>query len=83
MATKMIFSAKHVNTKVVENFARFPKSIITQISEFVCGIYDQTTKLYRDKSKQDEMTWWKMARCKDATLKLNQEHDLNQQYDFY
>jgi hypothetical protein len=55
MATKMIFSETLMHTKVVGNFLIFLESIITQISEFVCGRYDQATNLDRDKSKQDEM----------------------------
>jgi hypothetical protein len=41
-----------MNTKVVENSVGFPESIRTQISEFVCGRYDQNTELDRDKSEK-------------------------------
>jgi hypothetical protein len=54
MTTKTIF-VKHQNTKVIDKFLRFPESIRTQESEFVCGRYDQNAKLDRDKSEQDEM----------------------------
>jgi hypothetical protein len=56
MTTKTIFSVKHLNMKVIENFLSFPESIRTQLFEFVCRRYDQNIKLHRDKSKQDEMT---------------------------
>jgi hypothetical protein len=45
-----------VNTKLIDNFLRFLESTRTQGSEFVCGIYDENTKLDIDKSEQDEMT---------------------------
>jgi hypothetical protein len=82
MTTKTFCSVKLVSTKVVENFVSFPERIRTQIFEFVCGGYDQNTELDRDKFEKDEITCWKSIRCQDATPKLNQEHDLNQQYDF-
>jgi hypothetical protein len=56
MTTKTIFSEKLLNTKVIENFRRFPESTRTQESEFVCGRYDQNTELDRDKSGKDKMT---------------------------
>jgi hypothetical protein len=40
--------------KVIDNFVRFPESTRIQESEFVHGIYDQNTKLDRDKSKQGD-----------------------------
>jgi hypothetical protein len=54
MTTKMIFSVKLLNKKVIDNFLRFPER--TQESEFVCGRYDQNTELDRDKSEQREVT---------------------------
>jgi hypothetical protein len=54
----MIFSTKHLYTKVIENFLIFLESI-TQESKFVCGIYYLNTELDRDNFEQDEMT-----RCK-------------------
>jgi hypothetical protein len=45
-----------MNTKVIDNFVSFPESTRTQESMFICGIYDQNTKLDRDKSEQDDMT---------------------------
>jgi hypothetical protein len=66
--------------KVIDNFLNFPESTRTQESEFICGPCDQNTELDRDKSEQDDMTWWKRIRQLDAKLKLNQEHNLNQQY---
>jgi hypothetical protein len=56
MTTKTIFSAKLMNTKVIENFLAFLENIRTQEYEFVCGRYDQKTKLDRDKSEQYNMT---------------------------
>jgi hypothetical protein len=56
MTTKTIFYAKHLNTKVIDNFLRFPESKRTQQSELVCGRYDHNTELDRDISEQDEMT---------------------------
>jgi hypothetical protein len=52
----MNFSVKCRNTKVRENFPRFPESIRTQLSEFVCGRYDHNAKLDKDKSEPDDMT---------------------------
>jgi hypothetical protein len=56
MARKIIFSTTLVNTKIVDNFVGFPKSTIKQISEFICGRYDQTIELDRNKSEQVVMT---------------------------
>jgi hypothetical protein len=56
MTTKMIFSSKLLNTKVIDNFLRISDITRTQESEFVSGRYDQNTKLDRDKYEQDEMT---------------------------
>jgi hypothetical protein len=42
---------KLLNTKVTDNLLRFLESIRTQESEFVCEIYDQNTKMNRDKSE--------------------------------
>jgi hypothetical protein len=50
------FSAKLVNTKVVDNFVGFPESTRIQIFDFVCEIYGQNIKLDRDKFEQDKMT---------------------------
>jgi hypothetical protein len=55
MATKMIFLPT-LYTKVIENVLRFPESIRTQESQFICGRYDQNTELDTDKSEQDDMT---------------------------
>jgi hypothetical protein len=52
----MIFSEKLVNVKIVDNFISLLESIIIQIFEFICGRYNQTTKLDRDKSEQGNMT---------------------------
>jgi hypothetical protein len=52
MTTKMIFSAKLLNTKVIDNFPTFPKSTRKQETEFVCLRNDQNTELDRDKSEQ-------------------------------
>jgi hypothetical protein len=56
MITKIFFSANLLNTKVIDNFLRFPESIRTQESKFVCERYDQNTELDRDKSEQDKMS---------------------------
>jgi hypothetical protein len=50
------FFAQLLNTKVVDNFLSFVESTRTKESEFICGRYDQNTKLDRDKSEQDDMT---------------------------
>jgi hypothetical protein len=64
MTTKMIFSVKLLNKKVIDNFLRFPER--TQESEFVCGRYDQNTELDRDKSEQPSM----VGKCGDGPEKV-------------
>jgi hypothetical protein len=56
MTMQKIFSVNLLNTNVIDNLLIFPKSIRTQESKFICGIYDWNTELDRDKSKQGDMT---------------------------
>jgi hypothetical protein len=56
MTTKITFSVKRLNTKIIENFLSLLERTRKKLSEFVCGTYDQNTELDRDKSEQDEMT---------------------------
>jgi hypothetical protein len=44
----MMFSGKLVNTKVVDNFLRFPYSKRTLNSKYVCENYAQNTELDRN-----------------------------------
>jgi hypothetical protein len=62
MTTKITFSVKRLNTKIIENFLSLLERTRKKLSEFICGTYDQNTELDRDKSEQDEMTWWKRFR---------------------
>ena len=77
----MIFPAKRLNTKVVDNFSSFSERTRTQKSEFVWEIYGQNTKLDREDSDLVAPTWLKRTRYDGAKLKLNQKYDLNQQHD--
>jgi hypothetical protein len=44
----IMFSRILVNTKVADNFIRFPESIRRLNSEFICEIYAQNTELDRN-----------------------------------